>query len=64
LTVDLLVLDRTMSWAQLESLTVEPGHRAPAEVLALVLDEAQGLLVEQVRGPRRAPRVRGGGSPA
>jgi hypothetical protein len=61
LTVDLPVLDREMSWAQLESLMVELGHRAPAEVLALVLDEAQELLVERVCGPRRAPRARGGG---
>ncbi len=40
---------------------VELGHRAPAEVLALVLDEAQERLVERVCGPRRAPRARGGG---
>lgn len=39
---------------------VELGHRAPAEVLALVLDEAQEALVEQVCGPRWAPRVRNG----
>jgi hypothetical protein len=60
LTVDLPVLDRKMSWAQLESLMVELGHRAPAGVLALVLDEAQEALVEQVCGPRWAPHARDG----
>jgi hypothetical protein len=67
LTVDLPVLDRKMSWAELEALMVELGHRAPAQVLALVLDEAQEGLVEQVCGPRRAPRAGrepGGGQPA
>ena len=70
LTVDLPVLDRKVSWAQLESLMVELGHRAPAEVLALVLDEAQELLVEQVCGPgsgcetvARSPYSRLGGLP-
>jgi hypothetical protein len=58
LTVDLPVLDREVSWAQLESLMVELRHRAPAEVLALVLDDAQERLVERVCGPRRAPRAR------
>ena len=60
LTVDLPVLDRKMTWSQVESLMVELGHRAPAEVLALVLDEAQERLVLQVCGPRRAPRAASG----
>lgn len=60
LTVDMPVLDWKISWAQLESLMVELGHRAPAEVLSLVLDEAQEALVEQVCGPRWAPHARGG----
>jgi hypothetical protein len=67
LTVDLPVLDRELSWAELEALMVELGHRAPAQVLALVLDEAQERLVELVCGPRRAPRAgreAGGGQPA
>ena len=49
-----------MTWSQVESLMVELGHRAPAEVLALVLDEAQERLVLQVCGPRRAPRAASG----
>jgi hypothetical protein len=60
LTVDLPVLDGKMSWAGLEALMVELGRRAPARVLALVLDQAQEGLVEQVCGPRRAPRAREG----
>jgi hypothetical protein len=50
-----------MSWAQLESLTVELGYRAQAEVLALMLDDAQERPVEQGCGLRRAPRARDGG---
>ena len=60
LTVDLPELERSLSWSQVESLMVELGHRAPAEVLALVLDEAQERLVQQVCGPRRAPRASSG----
>jgi hypothetical protein len=50
LTVDLPILGQKVSWPQLESLMVGLGHRAPAEVLSLVLDEVQKLLVERVSG--------------
>lgn len=56
LSIEAPALDEFASWSSFESLAVQMSKDIPGQALAQSLDELQERLVEQVCGPKWAPR--------